>query len=260
MIRIKISRLSLWTCSSGSDREDISSRLSIRLMTEPRHWTEEICSLLNQNKSSHRNLTLSLDTVKKLSRSNTSLTKTGELLRVTGSSLRGVFREPPGISFRRAPTIKDKLVRSHLPASKPNTWLRRQKGNFCCGHCNYCTNMVKTDTFKDVFSNKTYPITSFINCNTTHVVYRLECTCGLTKRRLRDRVAEHRYAIRSANMKYPMAKHFIEAQHGSDATLKVSGIEVISSDTRGGDKIKRLKQREAYWIYALKATYSITRV
>ena len=176
------------------------------------------------------------------------------------SSLQEVFREPPGISFRRAPTIKDKLVRSYLPASKPNTWLRRPKGNFCCGHCNYCTNMVKTDTFRDVFSNKTYHITSFINCNTTHVVYRLECSCGcfyigLTKRRLRDRVAEHRYAIRSANMNYPMAKHFIEAQHGSDTTLRVSGIEVISSDTRGGDRIKRLKQREAFWIYTLKATY-----
>ena len=67
-------------------------------------------------------------------------------------------------------------------------------------------------------------------------------------------MAEHRYAIRSGNMNYPMAKHYKEAKHGSDATLKVSGIEAISFDARGGDKIKRLKQREAYWIYALKGT------
>ena len=51
-----------------------------------------------------------------------------------------------------------------------------------------------------------------------------------------------------------MAKHYIEAQHGSDTNLRVYGIEVISSDVRDRDKIKHLKQREAYWIYALKGT------
>lgn len=173
--------------------------------------------------------------------------------------LREVFPEPPGVSFKRAPTIKDKLVRSYLPAPRPKTWLSRQNGNFRCGHCRYCENMVKTDTFMDIVNNKAYKINGFINCNTTHVVYRLECTCGcfyvgLTKRRLRDRVAEHRYAIRTGNLNYPMAKHYIEAHHGSDCTLKVSGIEAITMDARGGDKIQLLKQREAYWIYALKAT------
>ncbi len=77
---------------------------------------------------------------------------------------------------------------------------------------------------------------------------------GLTERRLRDRVAEHRYAIQTRNLNYPMAKHFMEAQHTDDSSLRVKGIEVISVDARGGDKVKRLKQREAYWIHALKAT------
>ncbi|XP_026098621.1 uncharacterized protein LOC113069710 [Carassius auratus] len=174
-------------------------------------------------------------------------------------TLREIFTEPPGISFRRAPTLKDRLVRSHLPAPKRETWLRQPKGNFPCGNCNYCENIAKTDKFMDVFSNKTYTINSFINCNSTHVVYRLECTCGcfyigLTKRRLRDRVAEHRYAIRTGNMNYPMAKHYIDAKHGSDSTLRVVGIEAVRLDARGGDIIKRLKQRETYWIYSLRAT------
>lgn len=46
-------------------------------------------------------------------------------------------------------------------------------------------------------------------------------------------MAEHRYAIRTGNLNYPMAKHLMEAQHGSDSTLKVSGIEVINFDARG---------------------------
>jgi len=37
--------------------------------------------------------------------------------------------------------------------------------------------MAKTDTFMDVFMNKTYIVNSIINCNTTHVVYRLERIC-----------------------------------------------------------------------------------
>uniref|UniRef100_A0A8C2ET96 Hydroxysteroid (17-beta) dehydrogenase 2 n=1 Tax=Cyprinus carpio TaxID=7962 RepID=A0A8C2ET96_CYPCA len=72
--------------------------------------------------------------------------------------------------------------------------------------------------------------------------------------RLRDRVAEHRYAIRTGNMNYPMAKHYIDAKHGSDSTLRVVGIEAVRLDARGGDIIKRLKQRETYWIYSLRAT------
>lgn len=174
-------------------------------------------------------------------------------------TLREIFTEPPGISFRRAPTIKDKLVRSHLPAERKDTWLCRPKGNYPCGNCNYCENMVKTNIFTDVFSNKTYPINSFINCNTTHVIYRLECPCGcfyvgLTKRRFRDRVSEHRYAIRVGNMNYPMARHYKDAHHGRDTSLRAVGIEAVCLDARGGDKIKRLKQREMFWIDQLKAT------
>ena len=76
----------------------------------------------------------------------------------------------------------------------------------------------------------------------------------ITKRRLRDRVAEHRYALHTGNLNYPMAKHYLEAQHGTNTTLIVSGIEVISSGARGGYKMKRLKQREANLIRVLKGT------
>lgn len=152
-------------------------------------------------------------------------------------SLLEIFTKPPRIIFRRAPTIKDKLVGSYLPAPKLDIWLRRPKGNFCCGNCNYFENVVKTDTFRDVFSNKTYSIASFINFNTTYVVYLLECTCGcfcvdFTKRRLRDKVAEHRYAIRSGNTNYPMAKHYKEAKHGSDATLNFNLISNSNSNSK----------------------------
>ncbi len=82
----------------------------------------------------------------------------------------------------------------------------------------------------------------------------LSLTYGLTKRRLKDRLYEHRYAIRVGNMNYPMARHYKEAQHGRASSLRNVGIEAICLDARGGDKVMRLKQRDMFWIYTLKAT------
>ncbi len=96
-----------------------------------------------------------------------------------------------GFTFKHAPTIKDKFVRSFIPASRQETWLRRPKVNFSCANSNYCINIVQTNTFEDKINKKKFEITDFINCNSTHVIYRLECLCkcfyiGLTKRRLHD--------------------------------------------------------------------------
>ena len=169
-----------------------------------------------------------------------------------------VFPEPPAFSYRRAPTRRDKLVHSDLaPLPKP-CWFPKPTGNHPCGHCNFCHHIIKSNHFKDTGGPRTYYIHPFVNCNTTHVVYRLECECGCfyvgrTKRRLRDRVSEHVYAIRTTNEKYPMAKHYKQAGHGNPNTLRAMAIEVVPSSRRGGDRLKRLLQRETFWIFQLKA-------
>lgn len=118
--------------------------------------------------------------------------------------LRDALPEVPTITFKRAPTLKDSLVKSYMPPVQNKTWLGTKRGNYKCGNCNHCNNMVKTNTFIDVTSNREYSIYSFINCNTSFVVYRLECPCGCfyigrTKRKLKERLAEHKYAIRTSN-------------------------------------------------------------
>lgn len=82
----------------------------------------------------------------------------------------------------------------------------------------------------DLKKNKVYKINKFIKCNTTFVVYRLTypCLCfyiGNTKRRLKDRVAEHKYAIRTNNMDYGMVRHFLTRHNKDDSLLKVEGTE-----------------------------------
>jgi len=112
--------------------------------------------------------------------------------------------------------------------------------------------MVKTNTFTDVTTNREYSIHSFINCNTSFVVYRLECPCGCfyigrTKRKLKEN------KNKQLPVAYPMAPHYREANHGISDTLKIFGIEHVKISPRGGDRLKKLLQRESFWIYTLKA-------
>ena len=85
-------------------------------------------------------------------------------------TLREVFPAPPKVSFKRAPTLRDRLVPSHLPADNKKTWLHRSpKGTYKCGFCNHCTNIKECKQFTDFKTQKMYDIKAFINCNTTFV-------------------------------------------------------------------------------------------
>ncbi len=75
------------------------------------------------------------------------------------------------------------------------------------------------------------------------MVYRLSCKCGCfyvgrTKRRLKDRISEHKNAIRKANLDYPIAKHFQNVHNSNPEDLMVEGLETIKKNIRGGDRLK----------------------
>lgn len=63
--------------------------------------------------------------------------------------------------------------------------------------------------------------------------------------------AEHKAAIKNKNMDYAIARHYLKANHGSCASLKFWGIDIISPPYRGGDMIKLILRREAFWILTL---------
>lgn len=173
--------------------------------------------------------------------------------------LQQVFPEPPLVSYKRAPTLRDKLVHSHLPPERKESWLKRPVGVYRCSNCPHCSHVIQSKAFIDFKSKKEYKIKDFINCNTTFVIYRLSCPCpnifyvGRTKRRLRDRLAEHKYAIRTGNADYQMAQHFARVHNKNDSLLKIEALEHIRPLDRGGDRIRRLNQRETFWIHQLDA-------
>ena len=88
------------------------------------------------------------------------------------------------------------------------------------------------------------------------MIYLLTCDCGLayvgkTNRALKTRIAEHRSKIRTGDKNSPVAKHFCELNHPV-ASLRYTGIELITPQRRKGDLERRLRQRELFWIYTLR--------
>lgn len=173
--------------------------------------------------------------------------------------LRSIFPDPPVIVFKRAPSIRDKLVRSYLPGPKQRTWLQKDlRGTYKCGSCKHCEGVIQSKCFYDLRTQREYRTNGFINCNSEYVVYLLKCPCGCfyvgrTKRKLKERFYEHKYAIRVKNDDYPMAKHYKDVHHSDPSSLKIQGVEIVKTSIRGGDKLKLLLQRETFWIWKLKA-------
>lgn len=104
------------------------------------------------------------------------------------SSLGPLFDSCPMFTYRCATTPqKKKKNGENLLAS----W-KKSVGTFRCGGCNHCTHINWTTTFMNSVHNETYKCCSFINCNSTFVVYCLDCDCGRfyigrTKRKLKER-------------------------------------------------------------------------
>ena len=100
-------------------------------------------------------------------------------------------------------------------------------------------------------------ITAPIDCNTEGVTYKLLCRkhrdffyIGETKRRLRDRIQDHRGYI-TQKKDHPVGNHFNGPGHGKDpvAYLKVVGFERVLPK---GDHLLR-KTRESHWINTYNA-------
>lgn len=178
-------------------------------------------------------------------------------------TLQRVFPDSPVFSFRRAPTLGDKLVRSHQPATETVTWLPKvPNGTFKCGHCNQCDLVVKSKGFTHPHTLQIYTTRHFINCKTTHVIYILSCSrcdafyVGRTKRRLQDRLAEHKYAAKVKNMDYAMVKHSIDCHADNSVSFTAIAIDHVPHTSRRGDRERALNQIESRWIHRLQAMQS----
>lgn len=175
----------------------------------------------------------------------------------TDPTLQTVFHIPPRVVFKKAPNLRNKLVRADLPPVRPTHFLlNTPKGNYPCGRCQQCHFTYKTNTFSHPHTGKKFYIKDVILCSTTNVIYLLTCPCGLcyvgkTTRALKTRISEHRSAIRNCVATSPVAQHFMKAKHNV-SSLKFIGLETVKYPRRGGDLDNLLLKRELFWIYTLE--------
>lgn len=176
------------------------------------------------------------------------------------STLEPLHQYTPRCIFKRAPNLRDKLVHSHfdITTTTPSSWLTKPIGCYKCLRCNHCDTVEQNKYFKTHEAGQKYQIRQFINCNSCFVVYLLKCSCGVfyvgqTKRRLRDRLWDHKNAIRRNNTDYAMAKHLSLVSLGETHTISIIGIEHIAPLIRGGHRHRKLLQQETKWIIKLRA-------
>ncbi|CAJ0950957.1 unnamed protein product [Ranitomeya imitator] len=168
------------------------------------------------------------------------------------------FKQPFLPCFKRAPNLRDTLVKADIGSSTVTRQLflnTPRKGTFPCLHCAQCNNVLKGDTITHPRSGKQYKIHGFFTCNSSYVVYVLKCPCGLlyvgeTSQSIRDRVSKHKSTIRCNNLLLPVPHHFAAAGHNI-SQLKFLILEPVPPPRRGGNRILTLKKREAYWIHTL---------
>ncbi|CAJ0943545.1 unnamed protein product [Ranitomeya imitator] len=170
------------------------------------------------------------------------------------------FQTPALMCKLRPQNIRDSLVRADVGSFSRvprQTFLgTERRGTFPCLSCACCSNIIKGDRITHPHTGKCYNTKGFYTCDTNYVVYLLKCPCGLlyvgeTTQHLRDRIAGHKSTIRCKKTWLPVPHHFISANHNV-SQLRVQVIEQVERPRRGGDHIRRLKEREAYWIYTLQ--------
>lgn len=143
----------------------------------------------------------------------------------------------PQITFRRAPSLRDKLVYSEYKIKKHDH--AKPTGTFMCGNCNYYQYM---DTRKDVNlpNGEKFRSKCFVNCRSAGVVYlfQRECNCyyiGKTKLQFWWRNYRHIASINKKDPDLPLGRHS-HMVHG-DRTPRVwfLALDHILNDPRGGD-------------------------
>ncbi|CAJ0936373.1 unnamed protein product [Ranitomeya imitator] len=169
------------------------------------------------------------------------------------------FLNKPIICHKRTQNLRNHLVRADVGPSRE---LKQQflstprNGTFPCLSCLQCSNITKGDSFTHPRSGRRFPIQGHYTCDSTYVIYLIKCPCGLgyvgeTTQHIRDRISQHKSTIRCGRTLLPIPAHFLECKH-QVSQLRYQIIDHVPIMRRGGDRIKKLKEREWFWIYSLQ--------
>lgn len=165
----------------------------------------------------------------------------------------------PRFANKRTKNIKDILVHTRpAPTARTDTltsaWnLAPITGHYPCGSCSVC-GLTKVTKSLQLLPNLNWELRSHTNCNTTHVVYMIVCPCGLkyigmTCRKIKQRIIEHKSNITCKKVTTKMSKHFIDTGHHSE---DINWVILETLRSRNGDVERILYEKEQRWVHRLK--------
>ena len=170
-------------------------------------------------------------------------------------NLAEVLLEPPLTAYKRQQNIQDLTIRAKV-APKATRKQRRLNGmKKCQKECLACPYIKEGKNIK--YGNFTWNIRSPVNCETSNIVYMVECKkdqCGQryigeSKRTLKERFQEHKGYINKIFPTQATGVHFNLPGHNlSDATFTI--LEKVKKE----DELYR-KERESFHIRKFNTYY-----
>ena len=169
----------------------------------------------------------------------------------------GLDYEKPLFSYKRGANLKDSLVHTRpFKPSVPSTSLSnlpRVVGHYACGSCSIChlTERQKEIKFDNGF---TWTLKTMTNCNSERVIYLITCPCGLryvgmTTRKIKVRILEHRSNIRCKRSTTKMLTHFDEMDHGPNDFRWT----VLEQSPLVPNLEQSLLKKEQRWVFRLQS-------
>jgi hypothetical protein len=155
------------------------------------------------------------------------------------------------LAYKIDKNLKQLLVKSKLESNTVGSFIACRQIN-----CKTCKTHTHNDTlFHSTKTRKTYNIKGVSSCNTKNIVYLITCKkcqlqyVGETSRTLRERLNEHRSAIKTKNINSPIGIHFNLANH----SITDLGIIIIEKITHDNSSLR--KNCEKHWQRKLKTIY-----
>ena len=189
---------------------------------------------------------------------NKIVKKHWEVMVDSNQNLKRCFSVPPMIAYRRGKNLRDNLIKAKVSSKRKSS--RRKNGCKPCGQaCQSCWVLQTSKTHTNPRTKQSWPINSAINCNSTNCIYKGGCNkkgcekwtaiglpyLGESRRKLKQRILEHKGYIRRKEWHKGFASHFATG-HGKnpEAYLTITAIERVFPLN---DDLLR-KRRESHWI------------
>ena len=171
-------------------------------------------------------------------------------------SLRETFVAQPIFGHRRCQNVKDMVVRAKVAPIEPEG----SSGPQVCStkNCKHCAVLDTSGKICSTTTGRHYQTRINVTCKSGNLIYCLTCNIckyqyvGQTKRRLIDRLQEHRRYVKNRNLDTATGRHFTLPGHTQEPDFKVHILDFIYRHPCSPAS-KRLRNLiENKWIHRLR--------